>query len=67
MYAYDPETPPNAEEWLAMDEQERSLLVERYHRDARIRLPKRARTIHATLHAVVENQLALQEQPVVQA
>jgi hypothetical protein len=62
---YDPDVAPDASEWLALDEQERMLLVERYHRDNRIRMPRRARTLHAAIHAVVENQLALEDQAIV--
>ncbi len=65
MERYDPEVPPDPIEWLALDEGERTLLVERYHRDARVNLPKRARPIHAMIHAVVENQLALKNQTIV--
>jgi hypothetical protein len=65
MERYDPEVPPDPIEWLALDEGERTLLVERYHRDARVDLPKRARPIHAMIHTVVENQLALEDQIIV--
>jgi hypothetical protein len=58
MDRYDPEVAPNPEDWLALDEGERVVLVEWYHRDARIALPKATRTLHATTHVVVENQLA---------
>ncbi len=64
MERYDPEVGPDSKEWLALDESERTLLVEQYHRDARIELPKRARSLHAMIHAVVENQLALDDQTV---
>ncbi|MBV8751567.1 MAG: hypothetical protein JO328_01760 [Hyphomicrobiales bacterium] len=40
-----------------MDEQERINLVEQYHRRAGIRLPNVK--VHAIIHAVVENQIAL--------
>jgi hypothetical protein len=56
MKRYDPERAPDPDEWRAMDEQERIILVERYHRHARIRLPNRE--IHAVIHTIVENQLA---------
>jgi hypothetical protein len=65
MERYDPEVAPDAKEWLALDEGERTLLVEQYHRDARIELPKRARSLHAVIHTVVENQLALDDQAIV--
>ena len=67
MERYDPDQAPSAESWLGLDEGERIPLVEWYHRDARIPLPKSARTLHATIHAVVENQLALNDEPVVRA
>ncbi|MDD5056707.1 MAG: hypothetical protein PHQ60_02465 [Sideroxydans sp.] len=56
MYQYDPESTPNSEEWLALDEQERIILVEDFHEAARIKLPNL--TAHAAFHAVVENQIA---------
>ena len=59
MQRYDPEQPPNPEDWLALDESERIRLIERYHRPAGvIRLSER---VHALFHAVIENQLALAE------
>jgi hypothetical protein len=65
MDRYDPDLAPDPEEWLALDEQQRTLLVEQYHRDARIKMPRRARALHAAIHAIVENQLALEEQAIV--
>lgn len=67
MERYDPEMAPSGEDWLEIDEGERLLLVEEYHRDARIPLPKRARRLHASMHVVVENQLASNDEPVVRA
>lgn len=67
MERYDPEIPPDPGQWLALDEDERLILVEDYHRDARVRLPRAARRLHATMHAVVENQLAENDDPVVRA
>ena len=67
MQRYDPEVAPNSIDWLALDEGERALLVEQYHRDTRIALPKRARSPHATIHTIVENQLALDDQTIVRA
>lgn len=65
MERYDPEQPPRPEDWLALDEGERIELIEAFHRDARISLPKAARTAHAAIHAVVENQIALNDDPIV--
>lgn len=67
MDRYDPEVAPDSKDWLALEESERLVLVEDYHRDARIRLPKRARLLHATIHTIVENQLALEDQTLVRA
>ena len=53
---YDPLEAPDPEEWRESDEGERILTVEDYHRRARTKLPNR--TVHATIHVVVENQLA---------
>jgi hypothetical protein len=65
MEQYNPGCAPEPESWLELDEQERIALVETYHRVARIRLPNvRA---HAALHAIVENQIALNLEPVVRA
>jgi hypothetical protein len=64
MTKYDPEVDQQAEEWLATDETERLAAVEAYHRRQRIRLP--SPTLHATIHTVVENQLALGEEVVVE-
>ena len=64
---YDPQIAPAPKEWLALDEGERVFHVEQYHRDARIRLPKSARHLHATVHAIVENQLALDDQIIVRS
>src|SRR5215471_21073083 len=67
MDSYNPEHAPVGNEWLEIDEDDRLLLVEQYHRDARIRLPKSARRLHASIHMIVENQLALNDEPVVRA
>ena len=65
MEAYNPERTPEPETWLELDEQERIVLIETYHRGARIKLPNV--TAHALLHAIVENQIALNLDPVVRA
>ena len=67
MERYDPEVAPLSEEWIDLDEGERLLLVEEFHRDARISMPKAARIPHASMHVVVENQLAENDEPVVRA
>ena len=54
---YDPLKDVDPESWLALDELERLNYVLDYHQRQRIRLPNQK--IHATMHVVVENQLAL--------
>jgi len=65
MEAYNPERGPEPESWLELDEQERILLIETWHRVARLKLPNL--TAHAALHVIVENQIALDLEPVVRA
>jgi hypothetical protein len=67
MEHYDPETAPDPAAWLGLDEGERIQVVENYHRDARVKLPKAARLPHATFHVIVENQLASNDEPAVRA
>ena len=56
-HRYDPDRSPDPKWWLALDEHERMDLVEEYHRKARVRLPN-AR-VHAAMHMIIENQVAL--------
>ncbi|MES2949288.1 MAG: hypothetical protein V4858_12185 [Pseudomonadota bacterium] len=56
MRSYNPDQKPLPREWLAIGEEERIQLVEKYHHAERIKLPSvRA---HAAFHAIVENQIA---------
>ena len=57
MEGYDPEQGIDPEEWSALDEGERQYLVERYHRKNRIKMPNSR--LHAAIHVIVENQVAL--------
>ena len=54
---YDPERAPNATQWLASDESERITAVSAYHRRAKIAVPNE--DLHAIVHVIVENQLAM--------
>ena len=65
MTKYDPEVDQQADRWLATGEADRIAAVEAYHQHHRIRLPRP--TLHATIHTVVENQVALGEQVVIEA
>jgi hypothetical protein len=57
MKQYDPLKPPEPEAWQSLDEQGRLDLVEDLHRRARVRVPNAK--VHAVIHVVVENQIAL--------
>jgi len=57
MERYDPLLPPDPAEWLATDEGERIDLIVDYHRGVRVKLPNQR--LHATIHVVVENQVAM--------
>ena len=54
---YNPCEHIDCDAWLALDESERTWQVTLYHRKQRIRLPNE--TIHAAIHVIVENQVAL--------
>lgn len=59
-FRYDPDENQDPKEWLALDESEKLQAVLEYHRKKRTRLPN-AR-MHAVIHVVVENQVALGEE-----
>lgn len=54
---YDPDVAPDPLAWQELDDGERIMLVEAHHRRAGIEVPNM--TVHATVHAIVENQLAM--------
>ena len=58
---YDPLTAPDAEAWLGLDEAVRIALVLAYHDDEGARAGNEY--LHATIHTVVENQLAMGQPP----
>jgi hypothetical protein len=62
MGSYDPNAGPRSD-WLQTDEGERIELVSSYHHVKKIQLPNAQ--LHALIHVVVENQLALGEPVVV--
>jgi hypothetical protein len=62
MDSYDPDTSRPSADWLQTDEGERIELVSSYHRRKKIHLPNAQ--LHAVIHVVVENQLALGEEVV---
>ena len=65
MTTYDPDKPPNASQWLAQDEGVRLMLVTNYHQG--MDLPESRLRLHAAIHVVVENQIALGEEAVIDA
>ena len=65
MRAYDPLNAPDPDDWQSMDEEERMMLVMEYHREAGVELPNEQ--VHAVVHVVVENQVALGDEMSVQA
>jgi hypothetical protein len=62
---YDPDNAPDTAEWLALEELTRIELVEEHHRLACTKLPNLK--AHAVFHAIVENQVAENLDPVVRA
>jgi UDP-N-acetylmuramyl tripeptide synthase len=57
---YNPYRDPEPDEWLALPEDERIALVLTYHERVKAPVPKP--TLHATIHTIVENQVALGKQ-----
>jgi len=53
---YDPETTPDPQEWLALDEQKQIELIQSYHSAASVVLQDAHR--HAVSHAIVEGEIA---------
>jgi hypothetical protein len=53
---YDPDKAPNPTQWLSLDERERMRLVSDAHLN--VQFNPGAETLHATLHVIIENQLA---------
>jgi hypothetical protein len=60
MQRYDPLKAPKAEEWNALDEDERLDLVRAYHRKLRPPVPNLE--MHANYHVLIENQAALADE-----
>src|SRR5262245_35502253 len=60
---YDPDSALALTAWFETDEGERIEIVSSYHRRKGIKLPNHQ--LHAVVHVVVENQLALGEEVVV--
>lgn len=67
MQNYHPSQAPDAEQWLALDESLRTALVQDYHAAIEAGLAEEAENMHAIIHVVVENKLALKEKPALAA
>ncbi len=65
MDPYDPDVAPDPAAWFELGEGDRLDLVTEYHAQAGEKLPKRR--LHAVIHAIVENQLAMDYRPAVEA
>ncbi len=65
MDIYDPLDAPDPDEWLALDEAERLMLVIEHHRQTEVELPSEEG--HAATHVVVENQAAMGDEVPTQA
>lgn len=65
MDRYDADEAPDPAAWRALDEEQRGAAVRRHHRGRVLRIhPERLHLeIHAQLHVIVENQIALGEPP----
>jgi Domain of unknown function (DUF1841) len=61
---YDPSEPPDPQAWLALDEAERIRLIKAWH-DAADAAQGERPDMHAVFHAIVENQIALGDPPMV--
>jgi hypothetical protein len=61
MTSYDPEVTPDANEWLAASEEVRIQLAQDFHIRMKIEVP--GLKSHAAIHAIVENQIALNHPP----
>jgi hypothetical protein len=58
---YDPDVVPDPSRWRELGEDERIMLAEAYHRRAGIDVPNM--TLHATMHVIIENQVAMGDEP----
>ncbi len=59
MNTYNPNTSIDAESWLALDEEARMALVYAFHSGLDLDMTEDALRVHASLHVIIENQLAM--------
>ncbi len=62
---YDATRGPTSEQWLDLDEVEKVLAVEDYHRAQSAELEPEGLRMHAIIHSVIEEQIAWAEPPAV--
>ena len=65
MQMYDPNQEPSPDDWKSLDEAERIELVMTYHTIAGVEPPDEH--LHAVIHVIVENQVALGDETPVKA
>ena len=64
MDRYNPLIAPDPVQWLDTDESERIMLVKEFHIDAGYELEEEPQMLHAAIHVLVENQIALKMEPI---
>ncbi len=64
MKSYDPSRAPDPAEWLDLDESEQNALVERFHIESGEESNEESGMLHAAIHVIIENQVALETRPV---
>ncbi len=64
MENYHPSKSPDPEVWMALDEERRVELVRNAHQAAGAIFEEGAEAVHSILHVIVENQLAMNTEPV---
>ena len=67
MKQYNASKKPTPELWLSLDDDARLELVEQYVEKFERKIDDSAKSIHASIHMVVENQLALNEDVTIKA
>lgn len=65
MRKYDPALDPDPAKWISLDDDQKLQLVEKYHERFDPDLPDLE--LHSVIHAIVENQIALEDETPVAA
>lgn len=64
MESYNPSKAPDPEGWQSLDESEQINLVEDFHLGTNEEIPEGGGMLHASIHVIVENQIAMGVEPV---